>query len=64
MPSDEEVTQRAGSGRAMTGLTPESSQHSCRMSNTDFWPLWEATFLMDNRAPTAAAVRMTPLRYP
>ena len=64
MPNYEEVIQRAGNLRAMTGLTQQEFTALLPHVEHAFWSIWQTAPLMDNPARAGATVRMRPLLYP
>ena len=64
MPSYEEVTQRAGSLRSMTGLTEAEFQALLPHFEQAFVTYMRTAPLMGNPAPAAATVPMTTCPFP
>ena len=64
MPSDAEVTQRAGSLRSLTGLTETEFQACCPMLRRRLGPTWMSVRSMDNRAQVAVTRPMAPVHCP
>ena len=64
MPSYEEVVQRAGSLRSLTGLTDAEFEALLPHFERAFSTYMHDRTLMGNHAPVAAIVAITPARYP